>query len=55
MTTSRLPLLGALAVGALGQGSTGLVMLALLLLGLGWSFVNVSGSALFSETDLLSR
>lgn len=41
-------LVASLAVGALGQGSTGLVMLALVLLGLGWSFVNVSGSALFS-------
>lgn len=38
----------SLLVGAVALDATGLIMVALTLLGLGWSFVNLGGSALFS-------
>jgi MFS family permease len=41
-------LLLSLIVGTAGPGSTGWIMVDLVLLGLGWSFVNVSASALLS-------
>ncbi|WP_337925039.1 MFS transporter [Arthrobacter jiangjiafuii] len=37
------------AVGALRPSDTGWIMVSLFLLGVGWSFVNVAGSALFSK------
>lgn len=37
------------AVGALRPADTGWIMVSLFLLGVGWSFVNVAGSALFSK------
>lgn len=39
----------SLAVGGLKSGSTEWMILSLILLGIGWSFVNVTGSALFSK------
>ncbi|WP_258060177.1 MFS transporter [Arthrobacter sp. ZGTC212] len=36
-------------IGALRPGDTGWIMVSLFLLGVGWSFVNVAGSALFSR------
>ncbi|MGP0225264.1 MFS transporter [Paenarthrobacter sp. NCHU4564] len=39
----------ALATGGLKPDSTAWMMLSLILLGVGWSFVNVAGSALFSK------
>lgn len=38
----------SLAIGALRPGDMGWMMASLILLGVGWSFVNVAGSALFS-------
>ena len=37
------------AIGALRPSDTGWIMVSLFLLGVGWSFVNVAGSALFSR------
>lgn len=41
--------LASLLTGALRPEGTGWIITSLILLGLGWSFVNVSGSALFSS------
>jgi MFS family permease len=40
----------ALFTAAIGSGTTGGMIAALLLLGIGWSFTNVAGSALFAST-----
>lgn len=40
--------IASLTAGALWPGDTGWIITSLILLGLGWSFVNVAGSALFS-------
>ncbi|HEY4322318.1 MAG TPA: MFS transporter, partial [Gemmatimonadales bacterium] len=40
----------ALVTAAIGSGTTGGMIAALLLLGIGWSFTNVAGSALFAST-----
>ncbi len=40
--------LASLLIGALRPDGTGWIITSLILLGLGWSFVNVAGSALFS-------
>lgn len=40
----------SLAVGALGADRTSWTVVCLVLLGVGWSFVNVAGSALFSQS-----
>jgi len=42
-------LLASLVIGATRADQTGWLVACLILLGLGWSFVNVSGSALFSS------
>lgn len=41
--------LASLVIGALKPDDTGWIIASLILLGLGWSFVNVAGSALFSN------
>lgn len=41
-------LTASLAIGALRPDETGWIVVSLILLGVGWSFVNVAGSALFS-------
>ena len=41
--------LASLVIGAVRPDDTGWIIASLILLGLGWSFVNVSGSALFSS------
>ena len=43
--------LASLVIGALKPYSTGWIILSLILLGVGWSFVNVAGSALFSTVN----
>lgn len=48
ITVGILVLLASLLMGVLRPESTGWVIASLILLGLGWSFVNVSASALFS-------
>jgi len=40
----------ALVTAAIGSGTIGGMIAALLLLGIGWSFINVAGSALFAST-----
>lgn len=40
--------LASLVIGVVAPGSTGWLIVSLILLGVGWSFVNVAGSALFS-------
>lgn len=44
-----LVLLVSLSIGALCPQNSGAVMVSLILLGVGWSFINVAGSALFSS------
>lgn len=44
-----LVLLVSLSIGALCPENSGAVMVSLILLGVGWSFINVAGSALFSS------
>lgn len=39
----------SLVIGAVRPNETGWLIMSLILLGVGWSFVNVAGSALFSE------
>jgi len=40
----------SLVTSAIGSGTMGGMIAALLLLGIGWSFINVAGSALFANT-----
>ena len=42
---------GSLAIGILQPNNMGWMMASLILLGLGWSFVSVGGSALFSVAE----
>lgn len=49
ITIGLLVFLASLVIGALWPEDTGWIIASLILLGLGWSFVNVSGSALFSS------
>jgi len=43
-------LVASLVTSAIGSGTMGGMIAALLLLGIGWSFINVAGSALFAST-----
>lgn len=46
--TGLIVLLISLLIGAVAPDATGSIITSLILLGVGWSFVNVAGSALFS-------
>lgn len=50
MWTGIVIFVASLAVGAVWPDDMGWIVVSLILLGLGWSFVNVAGSALFSST-----